>query len=861
MANVTYTNVDYQQASIQNITETGYKKALASDSNGLYASITSFRVAAKSVPTSIEDNPYGDTVYFGSISDYEVLDDNVILFTLIVPPEVQNATIDSLSLFLKDGTMFSQGFLKTPRKKVFGVACYIYAYVNAPEPLTNVEARLKVRSTFPQVENYADLPPAHEAASSEYIVNNGHCGDVGGVNNPEYLPVMVIASSGPPKTPVYPPDAPATRVASGSMVSGQYTYVITAKNAGGETLPSPSSTIHLIPLQSTVTQVVPGPGPLDTGTYYYTVTAQTPGGGETLPSAEVSCTVTRLDIPDAPSYTIDLGGIPAGTYEYCVSALSEYGETTPSSTISVTVPSDSGVELTWPAVAGARGYRVYVKQPGAITIPPPSFSSALDPRSSKQRYDSFTLLFEANSTTTVAYDWGNPVNTTIAPRSVRSDAGVFLSWKKVPGATSYGIYGRDTGIATRHRLAIVPGSLQTWRDTGVAESSILEPTVNGTNSGVTLSWAPVEGATSYSVYGRFEDDLHLLADSLSTTSWTDDGSIPATGDPPPTDNQTTEWEWQMVDGTIVYRGEIQDATLTTFTASSQPTPTPVTTTNKGPHSWDLGFMAFTSGPMKGKTRHIKHVKGTDGDFTIIDRQFDAEPVDGTSITIWAGPGCCGGICGQTPNPESVVYPQPPRPPILTAPDYSWLGVHFCGLFLGESGITAAQTNDASFIWNNANAPDVVRNGVMDQLFCNERGAPAYDVPLDNQTITPHGNRLPPGEYSSTLSAASNAVLFTLDSIAIAPGIRCIVFSQPNFTGDILLDVTGPFYVCNWIYREDSRFSWALDASIWHGQASQIIPGNRRFWSDRVRVKKEEIFGLITDLQLWRNGSIRIVQTW
>lgn len=861
MTNVTFTNADPQQASLLTISQLGYERALAAEPNGLFAAITSFRVASKSVPTFVQDNPYGDTVYTGPISDYEVLDPNVILFTLIIPPEVQAATIDSLALFLADGTMFAQGFLRGPRNKVADVACYIYAYLNAPEPLLNVEARLKTRATFPQVENYCDLPKAAEAIRTEYVVNNGHCGYVGVDDNPEFLPVIVVASSGPPKTPVYAPDAPATIVAFGSMVSGQYTYAITADNAGGETLPSPASTIHLVPLASTTAQAALSSGSLATGSYYYTVTAQTPGGGETLPSAEVSAAVTQLAIPDTPSTTLDVGGMQSGTYQYCVSALSDYGETTPSAVASVSVPDDSGVELTWPAVAGARGYRIYVLLQGAPVLP--SLSSRAASRAnlskSRQRFSSFCLLFETDASTTVAYDWGNSINATIGPRSIRSDAGIQLSWEKVSGATSYCIYGRAIGPATKTKLATVPGSVLTWRDTGVVPSATLEPTANGTNSGVTLTWAPVEGADTYSVYGRQDGDFHLLATGLTDTTWTDDGSVPETGAAPPTLNATTEWEWQMVDGTIVYRGALEDATATTFSTTLQPTPTPVTTTNRLPDAWDLGFMAFTSGPMQGQARHIRHV--ADSSFEVMDRQFDEVPDDGTTITIWAGPGCCGGICGQQPNEEEVVFPQPPRPPILVAPDYSWLGVHFCGIFLGEAGLTAQQINDASFMWNNASAPDVVRNGVLDQLFCNERGVPAYDVPLDNQTMTPHGNRLPVGEYASTLSAVGNAVLFTMDSIAVAPGIRLVVFSQPNFTGDILLDVVGPFYICNWIWRADSRFSWALDAAVWHGLADQIIPSSRRFWSDRVRVQGTESYGLIHDLHLWRGGSIRVSQTW
>ena len=143
-----------QQASLLFLTSSGYEHAVKAETRGLYADITHFRAATLSMKYAVDDNPWGTQVYYGQINDREVLDQNVILMTLIIPPAIDSAEIDSIALYLSDGTIFAQGFLRKPRQKVEGSACYIYAYINAPEPLTDVETWLKARTAFPQVDDY-----------------------------------------------------------------------------------------------------------------------------------------------------------------------------------------------------------------------------------------------------------------------------------------------------------------------------------------------------------------------------------------------------------------------------------------------------------------------------------------------------------------------------------------------------------------------------------------------------------------------------------------------------------------------------------------------------------------------------------
>jgi hypothetical protein len=71
------------------------------------------------------------------------------------------------------------------------------------------------------------------------------------------------------------------------------------------------------------------------------------GGGRLTPPASVSAT-------DAGA-----GGLAAGTYSYVVTTRARSGETTASAAAEITVDADSAVNLAWPMIGGATGYRVY----------------------------------------------------------------------------------------------------------------------------------------------------------------------------------------------------------------------------------------------------------------------------------------------------------------------------------------------------------------------------------------------------------------------------------------------------------------------------------------------------------------------
>lgn len=75
-------------------------------------------------------------------------------------------------------------------------------------------------------------------------------------------------------------------------------------------------------------------------------------------------TTIALDTPVADTYTAGSGSLANGTYYYRVSAFNESGETL-AHTESSFATTSGGVNVTWEAVTGAQGYKIYGRSTGA----------------------------------------------------------------------------------------------------------------------------------------------------------------------------------------------------------------------------------------------------------------------------------------------------------------------------------------------------------------------------------------------------------------------------------------------------------------------------------------------------------------
>ena len=110
----------------------------------------------------------------------------------------------------------------------------------------------------------------------------------------------------------------------------------------------------------------------------------------------------------------------------------------------------------------------------------------------------------------------------------------------------------------------------------------------------------------------------------------------------------------------------------------------------------------------------------------------------------------------------------------------------------------------------------------------------------------YGEYVGAGMYPSNKAAFPNAVKYTFDAIAVDKGTRVIIYSQENFKGKILLDITGPALINNKIWKNDSRINNFITKKF-SGGLETIFPKNCRRWSSQ-------------NMRDWANGSVKIICT-
>ncbi|MDE2469292.1 MAG: hypothetical protein KGL35_11250, partial [Bradyrhizobium sp.] len=77
---------------------------------------------------------------------------------------------------------------------------------------------------------------------------------------------------------------------------------------------------------------------------------------------------TQIAAPAAPTLASTTGTLAAATYTYTVTATNAQGETIASTSTSITLAATGGVTVSWTAVAGASGYRVYGRISGSLGL-------------------------------------------------------------------------------------------------------------------------------------------------------------------------------------------------------------------------------------------------------------------------------------------------------------------------------------------------------------------------------------------------------------------------------------------------------------------------------------------------------------
>ncbi len=207
----------------------------------------------------------------------------------------------------------------------------------------------------------------------------------------------------------------------------------------------------------------------------------------------------------------------------------------------------SGVKVSWPAVEGATGYRVYRstysggKWSDYVRYTTTSSLSYLDKNVKsgvKVRY--IVYAYNGILSSKHSYPKATTYLSTPSVKSTNTAAGVSVTWAKVPGATKYNVYrstlsngkwsdyvrytttsnlsyvDKNAKSGTSVKYAVYAYSADGSRSalgTAAAMVRLSQPvvTVKNAATGATISWGKVAGATSYNVYRS----------TLSNGKWSD----------------------------------------------------------------------------------------------------------------------------------------------------------------------------------------------------------------------------------------------------------------------------------------------------------------------------------------------------
>ncbi len=101
-----------------------------------------------------------------------------------------------------------------------------------------------------------------------------------------------------------------------------------------------------------------------------------------------------------------------------------------------------------------------------------------------------------------------------------------------------------------------------------------------------------------------------------------------------------------------------------------------------------------------------------------------------------------------------------------------------------------------------------------------------------------------GKYSSIAKIAPKASAHTFDGIAIPAGVRLVIYQNANFTGDTLLDITGPAIVNNKL--------WTFELTYRNANSKEFIPEIQALYPPAVRIWSA------TNMHAWNKGSMEIM---
>ena len=107
----------------------------------------------------------------------------------------------------------------------------------------------------------------------------------------------------------------------------------------------------------------------------------------------------------------------------------------------------------------------------------------------------------------------------------------------------------------------------------------------------------------------------------------------------------------------------------------------------------------------------------------------------------------------------------------------------------------------------------------------------------------YGEYVGDGRYANNQAAFPKAVKYTFDAIAVDKGTHLKVYSKPNFQGEVLLDVSGPYLVNNVKWKDEARIKDFISKTF-SPEFEANYPKSCRHWS-------------ATNMNTWDFGSVVI----
>lgn len=110
---------------------------------------------------------------------------------------------------------------------------------------------------------------------------------------------------------------------------------------------------------------------------------------------------------------------------------------------------------------------------------------------------------------------------------------------------------------------------------------------------------------------------------------------------------------------------------------------------------------------------------------------------------------------------------------------------------------------------------------------------------------PYSDFIGAGKYAWIDRFLTYANFQTLDGIAVPPNVRLVIYSEKDFKGKVILDVTGPAVINNTQLQKSAESSHAHTKTYDTERLQTTFPQTTRSWSE-------------SNMQSWINGSMEII---